>query len=146
MRFANGINTIYNGYRLRYLIDGNKTTLLSDDLPIEGFRKYSDQVFEKKVATSEITNSFSYIVKCRKNGYVLKVFIFVGDDKLIAYSNHRPTIDTLQLECVEKGGYEKEFLISELDAIWEERSEGYDGLPYPEGLPRIEYIKGGPEV
>jgi hypothetical protein len=36
--------------------------------------------------------------------------------------------------------------VSELDAIWEERSEGYDGLPYPEGLPRIAYIKGGPEV
>ena len=112
MMFTHGQNTIYNGQRFRYLFKNNMAFLFSDGKPMQGFTSIGDNIFKKEVKKSEITNCFKYRVYCRKNGYVLKALVFIGDDKLIAYSIHGPTIEALQLDCVAKGEYEKEFLLA----------------------------------
>jgi hypothetical protein len=144
MRFQSGENTIYKGYRLRYILNKENAVLLSDDLKIDGFSKYSDRVYEKTISKSEITNGFSYIVRCRKAGHVLNVQSFKNENQIIAYTGSIQASKDLEMECIDRGVYEKEFHFSELDAIWEERSESSDGLPFPEDLARIEYLKGGP--
>jgi hypothetical protein len=142
--FTYGNNTIYQGLRLRYYFENNNAHIFSDGKNLNGFTKIDTDIYKKQVPKSEITNGFSYIVRCRKAGHVLNVQSFKNENQIIAYTGSIQASKDLEMECIDRGVYEKQFHFSELDAIWEERSESPDGLPFPEGLARIEYLKGGP--
>jgi len=146
MKHSFGLNTIVQGMRFRYLINKGTLTLFSDETPIDGFVDIGDGVYKKDVPLSELKNSFQYITKCSKGQLVFLVRAFLDKDRLDASTENPSTAKELNIPAYDRNEYIKTFMFSELDAIWEERSEGYDGLPYPEDLPRIAYIKGGPEV
>jgi hypothetical protein len=144
MKRTNGLLTIYEKHKCRYYFKNNDVILLSDDLKIDGFTKIADNIYGKRIPKTEIKNAFSFLWKCKIGIHTLFILEFIEENSLIAYTDNPEIFKALEMKIYDKFEYHKQFHFSELDAIWEERSESPDGLPFPEGLARIEYLKGGP--
>jgi hypothetical protein len=144
MKHQSGINTIINGVRYRYQKDTKTVTLFSDGFPIPGFLNIGDNVFKKTVGLNVLENSFYFVFKCRIGKHIFIVRAFLPNGELDASTDSQDAANELKIPAYDRNEYIKTFHFSELDAIWEERSESPDGLPFPEGLARIEYLKGGP--
>jgi hypothetical protein len=145
MKHSFGTNTIYEKYRCRYFKENEKILLVSDGIQPPGFIRQENEIYIKQVKYDEVNCAFYFRWKCRIENNILSVLKFTGSDTLIGDTIDKGIAEKLHMQPgYDRGDYQKQFHFSELDAIWEERSESPDGLPFPEGLARIEYLKGGP--
>jgi hypothetical protein len=137
-----GTYTRYKGYDVRLLNNSDGYRLVFDGAvcPLSNFEKYSDDVFYLDVSKAEVENAFSVRTLGIYRGYQFDVHNINVENTIGIVIDNKSAFEDLNLEFRDRGVYQREIKITELDQLWEERSQSSLDLPLPEGLGLIKEI------
>ncbi|HLP12190.1 MAG TPA: hypothetical protein VK177_09690 [Flavobacteriales bacterium] len=130
MILGNTVYTIWKGIRYRLYLEGECADLYSIDK-----ERYKDIIGLKR---DEIENAFRTIVWVNARGCKA---IYAGKKGSKIKLNVKPSDDVITLNAVEidRGVFEAEIPISEVEQIWEERNP-YLNFQYPNNFDRIQSL------
>ena len=137
-----GTYTRFGGYDFRLLEKSDCYRLVFDGAvcPLLNFIKYTDNVFYLDVSKEEIDNAFSIRTYGIYKGYKFDVNKLNGENIIGIVTDDKNAFEDLKLEFRDRGVYQKEIKINELDKLWEERTQSTHDLPLPKGLELIKEI------
>jgi hypothetical protein len=131
-----GTYTRYKGYDFRLLNNSDSYRLVFDGsvCPLPKFKKYSDNVFYLDLSKREVDNAFSVRTRGIYRSYQFDVNNINVENTIGIVTDNKNAFEDLKLEMRDRGVYQKEIKIIELDKLWEERSQTTLDLPLPKGL------------
>ncbi|MFO0322474.1 MAG: hypothetical protein ACK504_08600 [Bacteroidota bacterium] len=138
-----GTYTRYNDYDFRLLNKADYYRIVCDGTicPFSNFTKYANNFFYLDVPKENITNAFSISTFGIYKGYQFDVNTMIDNSYIGIVTDNKEAFDKLNLEFRDRGVYQKEIKISELEKLWEVRSISNLDLPIPEGLKEYEEIE-----
>jgi len=92
-----------------------------------------------EIPSTEIANSFFIKTKCNYYDFTFDVDAEI-DNSLRILTDNKKAFQELRLEYRDQGVYQTIVKKERIHSIWEERSKSSDNRPYPEELPRKEFI------
>ena len=141
MRF--GTYTIYKGHDLRLIENNDFYRLVYDGAkcPFEDFIVYAENVYYKDVPQETVLNAFFIKTKGIYKGYRFDVFSLNLNNLIRIVTDEKTAYENLKLDCRDRGVYQKEIFLDELDELLEEYSPSSLNLSIPAGLPKERIIK-----
>lgn len=136
-----GTHTLFKNNILRLIIEKDLAKLIyyGSNPPSKDFNKYEKNIFILKVPTTTITNAFFIQTKCMYKNFVFDVEQEQDESYRIVTAS-KDAFQELNLEFRDREVYQTTVKKNELEEIWEERKESYDGLSFPIGVSSREKI------
>lgn len=130
-----GTYTLYKGYFLRLVKKEDVFTLIFDgtECPFTNFIKYAENVYVLNLKKEEVLNALFIRTKCIYKGYEFDLTA-LNDNKYGIVTESKEAYEQLNLEYRDRGVYQLEVELDELEKIWEIRERSTYDLPLPEGI------------
>ena len=138
-----GDYTLYKDYYLRLNENHDNYCIIYDgyNCPFDDFIEYAKNVYYKDLPKEEISNAFFIKTIAIYKGYKFDVSQLNLKNLIGIVTEDKHTYENLKLDLRERGVYQKEIHINELEKLWEEYSPSSLNLPMPEGLPKERIIE-----
>jgi hypothetical protein len=138
-----GTYTIYKNYDLRLIEQNDCYRLIYEgtNCPFNDFSVYTENVYYKDLLKEEISNAFFIKTLGVFKGYQFDISQLNQKNLIGIITDNKQAFEDLNLDFRERGVYQKEILICELDLLKEEYSPSSLDLPIPEGLPKERIIE-----
>ena len=138
-----GTYTVYKGYDLRLIEQNNCYRLIYNgtNCPFDDFLAYTENVYYKDLQKTEIWNAFFIKTRGIYKGYQFDVCWLNLNNVIGIVTDDKQVYENLKLDFRERGVYQKEIHINELERLWEEYSLSSLNLPMPEGIPKVRFIE-----
>jgi hypothetical protein len=137
-----GTYTTYKDYDLRLIEQNDSYRLIYDgtNCPFDDFLTYAENVYYKDLLKEEISCAFFIKTRGIYKGYQFDVSQLNQKNVIGIVTDNKQAYEHLKLDFRERGVYQKEIFICELDKLWEEYSPSSLNLLMPEGLPKERII------
>lgn len=141
MRF--GTYTQFKGYDFRLVkeIDHFKLIFNGTECPLPNFIKYTDNFYYMDIPISEIVNGFFVRTRCIYKSYEFDANTLIDGKYIGIVTDNKEAFENLNLEFRDRGVYQTEIKIHELEKLWEERTPSNFNLPMPVGIELIKELE-----
>lgn len=138
-----GTYTTYRDYDLRLIEKNNYYRIIYEGqkCPFDDFIAYANNVYYKDLPKQEISNAFFIKTVGVYKGYQFDISQLNLNNVIGIVTDDKQAYENLNLDFREKGVYQKEIFINELDKLWEVYLPSLLNLPMPEGLPNEHIIE-----
>lgn len=132
-----GTYTVFEGQELRLVerVDHFRLVFEGPICPSDKFVKYAANVYYLDVPKVEVTNSFFIRTYGTYRGFRFDINQLNDSDKIGIVTDSKEAYDSLHLEFRDRGVYQKDVELKELESLWEEYSQTALNLPMPKELP-----------
>jgi hypothetical protein len=137
-----GTYTIFKTFEFRLIKKEQFYSLIYNGkfCPLPEFKKYTEGIFYLDIPKLTITNAFSVRTYCLYKGYQFDANTLIDENHLGIVTDNKEAFEKLNLDFRDRGVFQKEVAINELEKLWEERST-YLNFPFPENFPTKLEIK-----
>ena len=137
-----GTYTKYRGYDLRLAEINGLYRVIYDgsSCPFKDFVEYATNVFYLDLSKEQVSNAFSVRTYGIYKGYQFDICQLNENDSIGVVTDDKRAYERLNLDFRDRGVYQKEVKINELEKLWEEFTPSKLNLPMPEGIEKKKII------